>query len=131
MNKGYAYMIDALFALVLFGLMLNAAVSLNQIKEIDTVKTYNLTKICDDALFILDEKKILETFEIELIKESLNEILPENIDWKIEVEKFSFNGATFSSNNVFIVQSDFNTVKDVVANRVFFDTQANQIQNYY
>lgn len=131
MKKAYAYMLDALFALVIFGLMLGAAVSLNQIKEVDTIKTFNLTKIGQDALFVLDEKEILSTFEAELVDESLNEIMPENIDWRIEVERFVFNGATFSSNNKFIVESDFNTTRDVEVKRIFFDVNGNTIQYYY
>lgn|SRR3989338_3622151 len=131
MKKAYAYMLDALFALVIFGLMLGAAVSLNQIKEVDTIKTFNLTKIGQDALFVLDEKEILSTFEAEIIDESLNEIMPENIDWRIEVERFVFNGATFSSNNKLIVESDFNTTRDVEVKRIFFDVNGNEIQYYY
>jgi len=131
MKKAYAYMLDALFALVIFGLMLGAAVSLNQIKEVDTIKTFNLTKIGQDALFVLDEKEILSTFEAEIIDESLNEIMPENIDWRIEVERFVFNGATFSSNNKLTVESDFNTTRDVEVKRIFFDVNGNEIQYYY
>jgi len=136
MKKGLFFSLDAVFAVIvalviIFGIFYQLSKS-----QQDLFPSLYLSKVSSDTLVILNKNKILETLNSTTIQDSLNDILPDNLGYELNITVFDCSDqncnsfSVVSSKNVYLLNSTLPESDFVNSKRSFLTFQNNRIQHY-
>lgn len=135
MKKGFFFSIDTAFALmVVVILVAGIFFNLNKSQNGGFEKLY-LSKFANDALITLDKNRTLETLNNSTIENSLKNILPDNLAFKLNVTvykcKEDIKCNEFVINNTFsITSSNIYEENSVIAKRAFLTFENKRIKYF-
>lgn len=139
MKKGFFFSIDTALAIVIttiiiFGIFFNLSKS-----QQDLSGGLYLSKLANDALITLDRNKTLDTLNETIIKNGLNDILPNNLAFKLNITVYectnpvSTGCGEFSlttGKNIYIIVPNVTEKDSVPSKRMFLTFENNRIKYY-
>ena len=117
-NKGFIFLLDSMIALFITTLILVTAVFFLSRSEESPIEDMQASRFANDIFAVLDYRGILRKFDINDIRNELNNLVPDGyrIEYKIECENRVFDSragsgiveeATFGGERIFI-DKDYN-----------------------
>lgn len=136
-SKGYAFTIDAVFAVLVFIALLFYSVyfSSSPIK-VDSLNNFELKQNFDAALLFLDENNSLQSMNSTIIGNDFNSLVPVRYDWRLKIEEYDYNSVTSSFDeiqelSVGNLSLDLNELAYVKGRRLAVSYADNDINKYY
>lgn len=88
--KGLAFSLDALVAVVIFGILLVAVFSLSPLPS-SRVAEANAVLIASDMISALEERKVLDTLDVAQIANNLSQHLPAHLNMSVTLRIYDDN----------------------------------------
>ena len=132
-KKGFALSLDAFLAITIFIVLVITANAIFSEEFSPAIEKTSTLKMANDLMDLLDYEDKLENADAQLLEEEINLALPERLDWKMEIETYTYNGVDFDlvSTQLLGDLSEDLTDKDLIkTRRLFLTFEDNQIKNY-
>lgn len=130
-NKGFFFLADALLGVVLLAASLVSISFLSAHAGTGALTLSVLERQADDALIVLDKAGDLSSLDSNQIETSLDELLPANLDWNLEVRYYEDVGGGFVEDSNFLLGSSVPSNTSVAsAQREFLVFNANDISRF-
>ena len=132
-SQGYVLLLDVTLAVILFT-SLFSVVHTEYFNEREPLAKVGIQKTLDDSLSLLDKRDALETLDPALMKSLLDSTLPGNLDWRLTLTGYTYQGGVFNADWNLTVGNAV-TVLDTKsvnqAKRLFFTVSSNRVNKYY
>jgi len=135
MKKGFFFSLDtALAVIVATVLIIGTFFNLSKGQE-DVFGRLYISKIANDVLITLNKNKTLDTLDSALIKNRLNDILPDNLAFKLNITVYECDSSTCQKFNVVsgknvLINPDSQEIDSITAKRSFLTFENNQIKYF-
>ena len=132
-NKGYALILDAILAVLLFTAIYGMASQFSANNQQSSVSNVSVQKMLNDSLDELDQRNALQTLNMNLVQQLLNQSLPKNITWGLTIIEYEFNGNAFQATQQWTAGNKLNEQTHSLnqAGRMFLRFQDGKIYRYY
>lgn len=136
MKKGFVFSIDSALAVVIAAIIISG-IYFNLFKgQQDLSGNLYSSKLTNDALITLNKNKILDTLNESTIKNRLNDILPDNLAFKLNVTVYECddqacrNFVVVSGKNLYILSHNVTEEDSVSSKRMFLTFQDGRIKYF-
>lgn len=131
MAKGFAFSLDAIFAIIVLGVFISALFFLSAQSEEDPYPSIILKKQADDALIAIDKTGELATLNTTLINNSLNSTFPSSVSWYMNITYYTYSSGNFTSAGNVTFGEDYSSAREIVAGQREFLVFENRSIQYY
>ncbi len=132
-GKGYVFAAEAFMAVLVF-ILFFSIISNFFIGTTENVFSRAIMKrIAIDALDALDGLDVLETLDSAIIKDRMGKVMPERMDWRLDITQYSFSNDSFVQTKAFSVGNtgkNISYIDTVKSKRLFLTFRSGIIDSY-
>ena len=136
MKKGFAFILDAILAIILLSAFMGLTLNTINTKKINEFDGLSKNILANDLLEAMQKEGSLQTMDTRRITEKINLQLPISNGWKAEIKKYEFNSLTgsFELKEIELLGNQEESLKNktmIKVKRFWMDYSNNKIHNYF